>query len=61
MGRRRVHYDLTPAAGDLDAEVDRLVALGATRLDRGEVGRVVLADPDGTDFCVLGAPAAGRG
>ena len=43
------------ADGDLRAEVDRLVSLGATRIDigQGEVAWVVLADPDGNEFCVL--------
>jgi catechol 2,3-dioxygenase-like lactoylglutathione lyase family enzyme len=54
-GRNRLQFDLAPAAdGDLAAEVDRLVALGATRLDVGQVGtgRVAMADPDGNEFCV---------
>lgn len=36
------------------AEVDRLIALGATRIDmgQGEVSWVVMADPDGNEFCV---------
>jgi predicted enzyme related to lactoylglutathione lyase len=55
-GRNRLHFDLAPPAdGDLDAEVDRLVSLGARRVDigQGEVGWVVMADPDGNEFCVL--------
>jgi predicted enzyme related to lactoylglutathione lyase len=55
-GRNRLHFDLAPPAdGDQQAEVDRLVSLGATRIDmgQGEVGRVVMADPDGNEFCVL--------
>jgi len=55
-GRNRLHFDLVPpAGGDQRAEVDRLLSLGATRLDVGqdEAGRVVLADPDGNEFCVL--------
>ena len=37
------------------AEVDHLVALGATRIDidQGDVDWVVMADPDGNEFCVL--------
>ena len=37
------------------AEVDRLVALGAARGDigQGDVDWVVMADPDGNEFCVL--------
>ncbi|MBN1094054.1 VOC family protein [Blastococcus sp. TML/M2B] len=54
--RNRLHLDLQ-ATDDRDAEVERLVALGATRLDGGhEDGGVLLADPDGNEFCLL-APA----
>ncbi len=55
-GRNRLHFDLAPPAdGDQQAEVDRLVSLGATRLDRGqdEDSRVAMTDPDGNEFCVL--------
>ncbi|MYS86280.1 VOC family protein [Embleya scabrispora] len=55
-GKERLHFDLAPSVpGDWQAEVDRLLSLGATRIDtgRGEVGRVLLADPDGNEFCVL--------
>lgn len=55
-GKNRLHFDLAPPAdGDLPAEVDRLVSLGATRADigQGEVDWVVMADPDGNEFCVL--------
>ena len=53
-GKDRLHFDLAPE-GDQDEEVDRLVSLGATRIDlgRGEVGCVAMADPDGNEFCVL--------
>ena len=54
-GKERQHFDLAPPAdGDQQAEVDRLVSLGATRVDigQGEVSWVVLADPDGREFCV---------
>jgi predicted enzyme related to lactoylglutathione lyase len=54
-GKYRLHFDLAPPpGGDQQAEVDRLVSLGATRVDigPGEVGWVVLADPDGHEFCV---------
>ena len=51
--KNRLHLDLRPA--DQDAEVKRLIALGATRLDigQGAVSWVVLADPEGNEFCVL--------
>jgi len=56
-GQNRLHFDLAPpAGGDEEAEVGRLIALGATRADIGQgddVTWVVLADPDGNEFCVL--------
>jgi hypothetical protein len=53
-GRNRQRFDLTPPVhGDQPSEVDRLLSLGATRLEVGEDGAVVLADPDGNEFCVL--------
>lgn len=55
-GKGRLHFDLAPpAGGDQQAEVDRLVSLEATRIDigQGNVSRVVMADPDGNEFCVL--------
>ncbi|MEW9550710.1 VOC family protein [Nonomuraea sp. NPDC050783] len=55
-GKNRLHFDLAPpAGGDLRAEVERLTSLGATRIDigQGEPGWVVMADPDGNEFCVL--------
>ena len=47
--KNRVHLDLRVA--DVDAEVDRLLAAGATELWRVD-GRVTLADPDGNEFCI---------
>ena len=57
QGKSRLHIDLRP--DDQDAEVERLVALGAKRADigQGDVPWVVLADPEGNEFCVLSAPA----
>nr|WP_055504904.1 VOC family protein [Nonomuraea pusilla] len=55
-GKNRLHFDLAPpAGGDQQAEVYRLLSLGATRIDigQGEAGWVVLADPDGNEFCVF--------
>jgi hypothetical protein len=48
--KNRVHLDLTCA--DLDAEADRLVALGASVLARYE-SWITLADPAGNEFCIL--------
>ena len=56
LGKNRLHFDLAPPAeGDQQAEVDRLVSLGAKQIDigQGDVSWVVLADPDGNEFCVL--------
>jgi predicted enzyme related to lactoylglutathione lyase len=55
-GKNRLHLDIAPAdCGDQRAEVDRLISLGATRINlgRGDVSWVVMADPDGNEFCVL--------
>jgi catechol 2,3-dioxygenase-like lactoylglutathione lyase family enzyme len=49
-GRNRQRLDLALVDGDLGAEVDRLAALGATRLSSAEDGAVELADPDGNEF-----------
>ena len=51
--KNRLHFDFRP--DDRDAEVDRLLALGATRadIDQGDQSWVVLADPEGNEFCVL--------
>lgn len=57
--KNRLHFDLRPSDGSRDAEVARLVELGATQLaDHREVrgdgtGWVVLADPEGNEFCIL--------
>ena len=52
--KNRLHLDFRPE--DHDAEVDRLVALGRRRVETGQGERswVVLADPEGNEFCVLG-------
>ena len=50
-GRNRQRFDLV--ATDLDAEVERLTAIGATRL-ADVAGVVELADPDGNEFRVAG-------
>ena len=55
--KNRLHLDVAPdAGGDQTAEVQRLLALGATRADVGQgpdVAWVVLADPEGNELCVL--------
>ena len=65
-GKNRVHLDVRAAPGlqgeermtALEAECERLVALGATRLERFEPdpplssGHIVVADPEGNEFCL---------
>jgi hypothetical protein len=54
--KNRVHLDLAPPAdGDQALEVERLMALGARPVDigQGDVTWVVMADPQGNEFCVL--------
>ena len=56
----RLRFDL--ATGDQGAEVERLVSLGVTRIDngQGEVGWIVLADPDGNECCVITPAPVGQ-
>ncbi|MET8351889.1 MULTISPECIES: VOC family protein [unclassified Micromonospora] len=51
--KNRLHLDLRPA--DQEAEVERLVDMGARHVDigQGDVDWTVLADPEGNEFCVL--------
>ena len=54
--KNRLHLDLNPADRDQDEEVRRLLDLGARHADVGQgddVSWVVLADPEGNEFCVL--------
>lgn len=55
-GKNRVHLDFS--AADVDAEVSRLTAAGASEAGRHKFGDnfrwVVLADPEGNVFCVVG-------
>jgi predicted enzyme related to lactoylglutathione lyase len=54
--KNRLHFDLTCGAEDRDAEIDRILALGARRVDIGQTGEeswTVLADPEGNEFCVV--------
>ena len=62
QARNRVHFDLRPREGTRDEELVRLLALGATEVEdhRGKYGPgsgwVVLADPEGNEFCILRSP-----
>jgi predicted enzyme related to lactoylglutathione lyase len=54
--KNRLHLDLTCSAEDRAAEIERVLALGARRVDIGQTGEeswVVLADPEGNEFCVV--------
>jgi hypothetical protein len=54
-GKNRLHLDVNPTDREQDAEVQRLLDLGARHVDvgQGDVSWVVLADPEGNEFCVL--------
>lgn len=54
--KNRLHLDLTTSAEDRDDEIERLLTLGARRVDIGQTGAeswTVLADPEGNEFCVV--------
>jgi predicted enzyme related to lactoylglutathione lyase len=54
--KNRVHLDLTTVAEDREAEIARLVALGARHVEIGQTGDeswLVFADPEGNEFCVV--------
>ncbi|ARE77951.1 glyoxalase [Streptomyces sp. Sge12] len=55
-GKLRLHIDVNPTDRDQDAELERLLALGARPADVGQSGTEdwhVLADPEGNEFCLL--------
>jgi hypothetical protein len=54
--KNRVHIDVNPRGCDQAEELDRLLALGARKVDvgQGDAGFIVLADPEGNEFCLLG-------
>jgi hypothetical protein len=53
--KNRLHLDLNPSGQDQAAELQRLLSLGARQVDVGQrdVTWVVLADPEGNEFCLL--------
>ena len=63
QGKNRLHFDLRPTDGTRDQEVQRLLGIGATQVaDQRDhygpgVGWVVMADPEGNEFCVLRSDA----
>ena len=63
--KNRLHLDLVPAEGTRDQELARLLGLGARtvadlRVPDGS-GWVVLADPEGNEFCILRSDAEREG
>ena len=55
VGKNRLHLDVRVGPEQQEAEVSRLLALGATELWRGSQGPhswVTMADPEGNEFCV---------
>ena len=59
--KNRLHIDVNPIDRTQEEEVDRLIAAGARRADvgQGDVHWVVMADPEGNEFCVLRSLAPG--
>ncbi len=56
VGKLPLHIDVSPTDRDQDAELARLLAVGARPADIGQVGDEswhVLADPEGNEFCLL--------
>ena len=54
--KNRLHIDVSPRDRDQAEEVERIIALGAREIDVGQgddATWVVLADPEGNEFCVL--------
>ena len=54
--KNRIHIDVNPVDRDQAEEVERLIALGARRVDVGQgtdASWVVMADIEGNEFCVL--------
>ncbi|MFJ2744859.1 VOC family protein [Streptomyces sp. NPDC087440] len=54
--KNRLHLDVNPTDSGQEAEVSRLLSLGARPADVGQTGQeswVTLADPEGNEFCVL--------
>ena len=63
VAKNRVHFDVSPVDCSQEDEVQRILALGATRAEVGQTGEeswVVLADPEGNEFCVLRSLAEGH-
>ncbi|MFC7490548.1 MULTISPECIES: VOC family protein [unclassified Knoellia] len=57
VGPNRIHFDLTSSSDEvMQSTIERALGLGGTHLDVGQLpeeGHVVLADPEGNEFCVI--------
>jgi hypothetical protein len=55
LASMRVHLDVTSGPLGRDAGIERVLALGARRVDLGQSGkpRTAPADPEGNEFCVI--------
>ncbi len=55
QGKNRLHLDVSPSASTQEDELQRLLGLGAYQVDigQGDETWVVLADPEGNEFCLL--------
>jgi catechol 2,3-dioxygenase-like lactoylglutathione lyase family enzyme len=53
--KNRLHIDVSPIDRSQEEEVERIIGLGARRIDigQGQQPWIVLADPEGNEFCVL--------
>lgn len=59
--KNRLHLDINPVGGNQDAELERLLSLGAVRVDVGQPADArwfVLSDPEGNEFCLLRTPVS---
>ncbi len=54
--KNRIHLDVSPSGCEQAEELERLLGLGARRVDvgQGDAPFIVLADPEGNEFCLLG-------
>jgi catechol 2,3-dioxygenase-like lactoylglutathione lyase family enzyme len=63
QGKNRLHFDLRPSERTRDDEVDWALSIGATEVDDQRnrygpgIGWVVMADPEGNEFCILRSAA----
>jgi hypothetical protein len=59
--KNRIHLDLAPTDRRRDEEIERVLALGARQVDDQRLpdgtGWMVLADPEGNEFCILRSDA----